>query len=120
MKSFGGTGEPIKRGIVTAEECLRYAMSLPVAVTISGIDTLKVLRQNLGVARGFKPMSVEEMEALRRRCAPTAADGRFEPYKVSLKFDNPMTRLPHGFPIDGMQKEVKEMFQGDPGTFMTP
>jgi uncharacterized protein len=60
------------------------------------------------------------MDLLRKRSAATAADGRFEPYKVSLKFDNPMTRLPHGFPIDGMQKEVKEMFQGDPGTFMTP
>ena len=36
---------------------LRYAMSLPVAVTISGIDSPDVLRQNLRVAHGFKPMT---------------------------------------------------------------
>src|SRR4051812_27207585 len=35
MKSFGGTAASIKRGIVKPEELLRYAMSLPVAVTIS-------------------------------------------------------------------------------------
>jgi hypothetical protein len=38
-----------------------------------------------------------------------AADGRFELYKVSLKYDNPETRLAHGFPIDPQQMEVKEM-----------
>jgi hypothetical protein len=38
-----------------------------------------------------------------------AADGRYEVYKVSLRFDNPQARLPHGFPLDITQKEVKEM-----------
>jgi hypothetical protein len=38
-------------------QALRYAMSLPVATTISGIDSLAVLRQNLAIARGFTPMS---------------------------------------------------------------
>ena len=54
---------------MTVEEALRYAMSLPVATTISGIDSLAVLRQNLAIARGFQPMTAEEMEALRKRCA---------------------------------------------------
>ena len=47
MKSLGGDGQPILRGVVSAEEALRYAMSLPVATTISGMDSLDVLRQNL-------------------------------------------------------------------------
>ncbi len=119
MKSMGGTGEAVKKGLVQAEELLRYAMSLPVATTISGIDSLKVLEQNLRVARGFKPMTEQEMEALRTRCAPFAADSRFEPYKVSLRFDNPVTRLPHGFPIDKDEKEVKAMFQKGSGTWET-
>ncbi|HWF20222.1 MAG TPA: aldo/keto reductase [Verrucomicrobiae bacterium] len=80
MKSMGGTADAVKKGVVKAEELLRYAMSLPVATTISGMDSLKVLEQNLRVARGFKPMTPEEMDALRQRCAPMAADGRFEPY----------------------------------------
>ena len=34
-------------------EARRYAMSLHVATTISGIDSVAVLRQNLAIARGF-------------------------------------------------------------------
>src|ERR1700723_891410 len=50
MKSLGGSGEFVKFGAITAEQGLRYAMSLPVATTISGIDNLQVLDQNLQVA----------------------------------------------------------------------
>jgi predicted aldo/keto reductase-like oxidoreductase len=119
MKPIGGTADAVKRGLVKAEEMLRYAMSLPVAVTICGMDSLKVLHENLAVARGFKPMTDKEMDALRARCAETAADGRFEFYKVSLRYDNPVTRLPHGFPIDPTQKEVKAMLQKGVGTWET-
>jgi aryl-alcohol dehydrogenase-like predicted oxidoreductase len=117
MKSMGGTGDAVKKGILTAEEALRYAMSLPVAVTISGMDSMEVLQQNLRVAQSFQPMTPEEMDRLRARCAAPAADGRFELYKVSLRFDNPVTRLPHGFPIDPTQKEVKEMLHRPTGTW---
>jgi len=109
MKPMGGTATAVKSGLVKAEEMLRYAMSLPVAVTIAGMDSFDVLRQNLGVARDFRPMTAEEMQALRDRCAGEAGDGRHEPYKLSLQFDNPQARWAHGFPLDIMQKEVKEM-----------
>ena len=66
MKSLGGSGEMVTSGAITPEEGLRYAMSLPVAVTISGMDSLNVLEQNLAVARNFKPMAPEEMAALPR------------------------------------------------------
>lgn len=98
MKSLGGSGEPVKKGVITATEALRYAMSLPVATTVSGIDSLQVLRQNLSIARGFKPMNAEEMQALRTRYARYAADGRFELYKTSKKYDGPPGREQHGFP----------------------
>ena len=115
MKSMGGTADAVKTGVVTGEEMLRYAMSLPVAVTISGMDSLDVLRKNVAIARGFKPLTEKEMDAIREKSAPTAVDGRFEPYKASLKFDNPVTRLSHGFPIDKEQKEVKEMLEKGTG-----
>ncbi|MBD2048219.1 aldo/keto reductase [Coleofasciculus sp. FACHB-64] len=98
MKSLGGEGEPIKAGVVTVQEALRYAMSLPVATTVSGIDSLQVLRQNLNIARGFTPMTPEEMQAVRSRYATYAADGRFELYKTSKKYDGPPGREQHGFP----------------------
>ena len=120
MKSMGGTAWAVKNGVVKAEELLRYAMSLPVATTISGMDSLEVLHQNLRVVRGFKPMTDNEMDALRARCAPTAADGRYEPYKVSLRYDNPITRLPHGFPVDHTQREVTEMLEKGDGPWLAP
>jgi aryl-alcohol dehydrogenase-like predicted oxidoreductase len=119
MKSLGGTADAVKKGVVSAEEMLRYAMSLPVAVTISGMDSLEVLNKNVAIARGFQPLSEKEMDAIRAKCAPSSADGRFEPYKVSLKFDNPVTRLAHGFPIDGQEKEVKEMLSKGNGSWVT-
>jgi aryl-alcohol dehydrogenase-like predicted oxidoreductase len=57
MKSLGGDGRQVKQKVITAAEGLRYAMSLPVVTTVSGIDSMKVLRQNLKVAAGFKRMS---------------------------------------------------------------
>ena len=56
-------------------------------------------------------MSPAEMQGLRDHCKAEALDGRYEAYKVSLKFDNPEARLSHGFPIDQTQREVKEMLQ---------
>jgi aryl-alcohol dehydrogenase-like predicted oxidoreductase len=101
MKSMGGSGEPVRAGAVTPHEALRYAMSLPVAVTVSGIPSLEILRQNLEVARGFTPMGAAELDALRARVAPVAADGRFELYKTSKKYDGDEGRLQHGFPLQG-------------------
>jgi predicted aldo/keto reductase-like oxidoreductase len=116
MKPLGGHGDPILEGVVTAEEALRYAMSLPVATTITGIDKLDVLHQNISIAQGFQPMSASEMQALRDRVRPDAGDGRFELYKLSLKFDNPEARLAHGFPIDDQQSEVKDMLKATANT----
>jgi len=115
MKSMGGAAGAVKSGLVTAEEMLRYAMSLPVATTICGMDSLDVLRQNLRVARGFKPMTAANMQALRDLCRESAGDGRYEPYKLSLKFDNPQARWAHGFPLDPTQKEVQEMLYKEAG-----
>jgi aryl-alcohol dehydrogenase-like predicted oxidoreductase len=108
MKPMSGHGEPIQNGAVTAEELLRYAMSLPVAVTITGMEKPDILRQNLRIAQNFTPMPAAEMQALRDRVKPVAADGHFELYKVSIKFDNPEARIAHGFPIDQQSDEVKE------------
>ncbi len=116
MKPLTGKADCLKKNILTVSEALRYAMSLPVATTITGMEKLDILRQNLKIAQGFRPMDIEEMEALRTRCRLLAGDGRFEHYKVSLQFDNPEARLAHGFPIDPQQLEVKEMLLGAKNT----
>lgn len=98
MKSLGGGGEPVKGRAVDAQEALRYAMSLPVATTISGIESKRILKQNLGVAQGFTPMSPREMAEYRQQFAGLAGDGRFELYKTTALYDGYEGRRQHGFP----------------------
>jgi predicted aldo/keto reductase-like oxidoreductase len=98
MKSLGGSGELVREGAVAVTMGLRYAMSLPVAVTISGIDSLAVLHQNLAVARGFQPMSPVEMRDLRERCRFQGSDGHMELFKTTKKYDGDLGRAQHGFP----------------------
>jgi aryl-alcohol dehydrogenase-like predicted oxidoreductase len=100
MKSLGGDGRQVTQKAITAEEGLRYAMSLPVMTTVSGIDSMRVLKQNLKVAAGFKRMSPRQMEALRVRVRGEAEDGRFELYKTTAKHEGPVGRKQHGFPDD--------------------
>ncbi len=86
MKSMG-SGEILKSKAVEATECLRYALSLPTSVVITGCDSMDVLQQALALGRSFKPVEKEELTALLERTAPSAAEGKFELYKVSTHFD---------------------------------
>ncbi len=98
MKSLGGSGEIAVNGAVTPEEGLRYAMSLPVATTISGMDSMFVLEQNLRVAKGFQSFAEQEMAAIRERVRPLAADGRYELFKTTTKYDGKVGREQHHYP----------------------
>ncbi|HYT74201.1 MAG TPA: aldo/keto reductase [Vicinamibacterales bacterium] len=98
MKSLCASGGAMKRGVVRVEDALRYAMSLPVVTTVSGMDSMKVLKQNLRIASHFKPMTRAQMDRLRFRMSPFAADGRFELYKTSARHDGEEGRAQHDFP----------------------
>jgi aryl-alcohol dehydrogenase-like predicted oxidoreductase len=98
MKSLGGRGEAVKKRAVKVEDALRYAMSLPVTATVSGIDSMKVLRQNVRIASAFKPLSAAAMQRLRNAASPLALDGRFELYKTTAQHDGDEGRAQHGFP----------------------
>ena len=78
MKTLGGNGQSVKDGIVTAEEALRYGLSLPITTLISGIDSLAWLKNNASVAANFKPYTPEEKAALEQRCADKT---QYEPYR---------------------------------------
>jgi aryl-alcohol dehydrogenase-like predicted oxidoreductase len=98
MKSLGGSGEMVRHGGITAQQGLRYAMSLPVATTISGIDSIEVLDQNLAVATNFQPFTATELKELRDQCRQFAADGRYELFKMTTKYDGKIGREQHHFP----------------------
>ena len=97
MKSMGGSGELISKGAFTPSEALSYAMSLPVSTTISGMDSMEVLDQNLAILRDFKPLSADRMQALRDH-GKEFDDGRYELYKSTLKYDSDLGRSQHGYP----------------------
>jgi hypothetical protein len=80
-------------------------MSLPVATTVCGIDSMRVLRQNLDIACGFRPWPTRQLQALRSRVAEVAADGRFELYKTTAKHEAEVGRRQHGFPPPSEQAD---------------
>jgi aryl-alcohol dehydrogenase-like predicted oxidoreductase len=98
MKSLGGSGELVREGAAAVTLGLLYAMSLPVAVTISGIDSLSVLHQNLEIARAFQPLSAAQMQSIRDACRMDAADGHLELFKTTKIYDGDLGRQMHGFP----------------------
>jgi predicted aldo/keto reductase-like oxidoreductase len=93
MKSMG-SGDILKSGVVSAEECLRYALSLPTSVVICGTDSQKVLEQNLHIARTFRALDDAEIAELLARTLQAAKDGTFEEFKTNQKYDG-TGRNPH-------------------------
>src|ERR1700723_345696 len=98
MKSMGGSGEMITAGALTPTEALSFAMSLPgVSTTISGMDSMRVLDQNLEILRDFKSLSTEQISALRTY-GRQFEDGRYELFKRRAKEDGDLGRQQHDFP----------------------
>jgi aryl-alcohol dehydrogenase-like predicted oxidoreductase len=86
MKSLGSGAIP-KTQLVTAIECLHYALSLPTSVVITGMDTMARLEQALEAVRTFRPMSREQIAAVLSRTAQAAATGKHEGFKTTPDFD---------------------------------
>src|SRR5262245_36915735 len=87
MKSLGGDGKAVSKKVARLEGERRYALSLRVGTTGSGVDSLRVLRQNLKIVRSFSPMSESEQHRYETRLRALAADGRFELYKTTAEHE---------------------------------
>ncbi len=98
MKSMSGSGESIVQGALTPTEALSYAMSVPgVSTTVSGMDSMSVLDQNLRILHGFHPLEERQMNELREH-GRSFNDGRYELFKSSVKYDGDLGRQQHDFP----------------------
>lgn len=86
MKSMAN-GILLRSKTATPVECLRYALSLPTSVVITGIDSMEILDQAVEVVRNFKPMSAGEVDALLKKTELAASKGEFEPFKTTSIFD---------------------------------
>ena len=67
MKSLGGDGTIVSEAGIPVEDALRYVLSLPISTLVSGIDSEKVLDQNLKIVREFKPLTADETRGASRR-----------------------------------------------------
>jgi predicted aldo/keto reductase-like oxidoreductase len=89
--------KPIANGIilrsatVTAQECLRYALSLPTSVVITGVDSMEILDQAVEVASTFKPLNATAVKKLLGKTRDAAARGEFELFKTTSLFDSTTT-----------------------------
>ena len=86
MKSMG-SGAILKSGVVTAMECLHYALNLPTDVVITGISNMELLDQAFEAARTFHTMTGKARDSLLARTAKVALTGEFEPFKTCSLFD---------------------------------
>jgi predicted aldo/keto reductase-like oxidoreductase len=100
MKSLAGgsdhQGRLVAAKVCTIEEALRYALSQPIAALVTGIDSMEVLKQNLDIARRFRPLEGEELKGLLAKVKPVAGDGRHERFKSTQLFDGVYHRQQHG------------------------
>ena len=71
-------------------------MSLPISTLVCGIVSRENLKQDLGVARGFKPMTPAELKQLLSDTKEAGKDGRYERFKTTTQFDGPYHRAQHG------------------------
>jgi aryl-alcohol dehydrogenase-like predicted oxidoreductase len=81
-----------QRGVVSAEDCLRYALSLPTSVVITGCTSIAEVDQALAAGSTFTPFSEAEMSEVRARAA--ALDASVEGWKTTGDFDGTITN-PH-------------------------
>jgi len=86
MKSMGDNFI-LQSKTVKPMECLHYALNLPTAVVITGIDSRQVLDQAFEAARTFQPMNKTQVAALLNRTAKAAETGQYEKFKTSGHFD---------------------------------
>jgi predicted aldo/keto reductase-like oxidoreductase len=82
-----GSGLILESRAVTARECLLYAMSRPVSVTITGCDTMGVLEQALALACSFAPPADAEIAAILAKTERLAQSGEYEQFKTTARFD---------------------------------
>jgi aryl-alcohol dehydrogenase-like predicted oxidoreductase len=87
MKSMGN-GVILKTKAVTPIECLHYALNLPTSVVITGIDSMKILKQAFQAAASFRPLSRQKVARLRSKSARVASTGEFELFKTTSIFDS--------------------------------
>jgi hypothetical protein len=95
--------EAVDGGITFYDNCWEYRRGktelwMGCRLEISGNESIEVLNQNLAVAVNFQPLTAAEMQGLREPWRKFAADGRYELFKTTTKYDGRVGCEQHHFP----------------------
>jgi uncharacterized protein len=100
MKCLGGgpvEGRIPAKTRVTAEQCVRFSLSLPVTTLCRGYTTMAQLKADIAIARDFRPLDAKARQEILALAEPEAGDGRHELFKSTQVFDGAVHRKQHGF-----------------------
>ena len=105
MKSLGGGGRDggiiLRNTELTPAQCLRFALDVPISSLVRGWMNIEQMMADIQTARSFKPLTEAEKGEILMLAKPHAGDGRYELFKSTQRFDNPLYRRMHGFPEEG-------------------
>ena len=87
MKSFADSVLLKSQAPIQPIEYLHYALNLPTAVVITGMESQRDLDQAFEAVRSFKPMDKAQVAELLGRSRPYALKGKYELFKTSSIFD---------------------------------
>lgn len=76
-----GTYPAVVTDLMSVREAHSFALSLPVSAIVSGFNSLGQLRENIGTAERFKPLTEVDRKALVSKCAALGRSGVMEHYK---------------------------------------
>ena len=99
MKTLGGgptEAKILRDTALTAEQCVRFALSTPVASVVRGWMSMEHLEADLTIAENFEPLADEDRQAILALAEPEAGDGRHELFKSTQTFDGAVYRKMHG------------------------
>jgi len=83
MKALAAQDGRIVRDLgISADFARRFSLSLPISSLVCGIQSRANLRQDLAIARDFRPLTEAEVVEVLGKAKPVALDGRMEAYKV--------------------------------------
>ncbi|MBV8068898.1 MAG: aldo/keto reductase [Acidobacteriaceae bacterium] len=92
MKSMGDT-TILKSNVVSALECLQYALNMPTSVVITGIDKPEILEQAIHAAKTYQEVTREQIAAILSKTRDAARSGQWELFKTSSIFDSTAQHL---------------------------
>ena len=78
------------------EDALNYSLSQSIASLVVGIDSMKVLEQDLKIGRNFKQLDEGAIKSLVAKVKTVAGDGRHERFKSTQMYDGAYHRAQHG------------------------